>query len=38
MDKQKIMFISGLALALIGGGMMFHGNIFGENNLVRDGF
>ena len=32
MDKQKIMFMAGLALALIGAGLMFYGSILGENN------
>jgi energy-converting hydrogenase Eha subunit H len=30
--NQKIQFIIGLCVALIGTGIMFHGNIFGENN------
>ena len=35
-NKQKtisiIIFISGLVVALIGAGIMFHGNVFAENN------
>ena len=27
-----IQFIAGICVALIGAGIMFHGNIFGENN------
>ena len=30
--NQKIQFIAGICTALIGAGIMFHGNIFGENN------
>jgi hypothetical protein len=36
MDKERkislIMFISGICIALIGAGIMFHGNVFGERN------
>ena len=36
MDKGRkisiIMFIVGICLVLIGAGIMFHGNIFGERN------
>ena len=36
MDKGRkislILFIAGICIALIGAGIMFHGNIFGENN------
>ena len=36
MDKGRrisiILFIVGICIALIGAGIMFHGNIFGENN------
>jgi len=36
MNKPRIIsitvFILGLTLALIGAGVMFHGDIFGENN------
>ena len=31
-NKQKIMFISGIVVALIGAVIMFHGNVFNENN------
>lgn len=27
-----ITFVSGICLALIGAGIMFHGDVFGENN------
>ena len=30
--KFSIQFILGIIVALIGAGIMFHGNIFGENN------
>jgi anthranilate phosphoribosyltransferase len=30
--KQKIHFVAGICIALIGAGIMFHGNIFGESN------
>ncbi len=30
--KQKIQFVAGICIALIGAGIMFHGNIFGESN------
>jgi energy-converting hydrogenase Eha subunit H len=30
--KQKIQFIAGLCIALIGAGIMFHGSVFEENN------
>ena len=30
--NQKIQFIAGICTALIGAGIMFHGNIFGESN------
>jgi len=30
--KALIQFILGIIVALIGAGIMFHGNIFGENN------
>lgn len=30
--RQKIQFIAGICIALIGAGIMFHGNIFGESN------
>jgi hypothetical protein len=30
--KFLIQFVIGLIVALIGAGIMFHGNIFGENN------
>jgi len=30
--NQKIQFAAGIVLALIGAGIMFHGNIFGESN------
>ena len=30
--NQKIQFVIGVCMALIGAGIMFHGNIFGENN------
>ena len=33
--KQKIsiaLFIAGICIALIGAGIMFHGNVFGERN------
>ena len=30
--NQKIIFIFGIVLALSGTGIMFHGNVFGENN------
>ena len=30
--NQKIIFIFGIILALSGAGIMFHGNVFGENN------
>jgi hypothetical protein len=29
---NKIQFIAGICIALIGAGIMFHGNIFGERN------
>jgi hypothetical protein len=29
---NKIQFIGGICIALIGAGIMFHGNIFGERN------
>ena len=29
---NKPLFITGLSLALIGAGVMFHGGVFGENN------
>ena len=36
MDKgrriSRILFIVGICIALIGAGIMFHGNIFGERN------
>ena len=36
MDKGRrisiILFIVGICIALIGAGIMFHGNIFGERN------
>jgi hypothetical protein len=35
MEKRTlsiIIFISGISFALIGAGIMFHGNIFAENN------
>ena len=36
MDKGRkislILFIAGICIALIGAGIMFHGNIFGERN------
>ena len=36
MDKGRkisiILFIAGICIALIGAGVMFHGNIFGESN------
>ncbi|MBW2990570.1 hypothetical protein KY348_02580 [Candidatus Woesearchaeota archaeon] len=36
MDKGRkisiILFIAGICIALIGAGIMFHGNVFGENN------
>jgi len=30
--KFSIQFVIGIIVALIGAGIMFHGNIFGENN------
>ena len=30
--KQKIQLVSGIVLALVGAGIMFHGNIFTESN------
>jgi hypothetical protein len=30
--KQKIRFGAGICIALIGAGIMFHGDIFGERN------
>ena len=30
--KQKIQFVAGICVALIGAGIMFHGNVFEENN------
>jgi energy-converting hydrogenase Eha subunit H len=30
--SQKILFIFGIVLALTGAGIMFHGNVFKENN------
>lgn len=30
--NQKIQFAAGVCIALIGAGIMFHGNIFGERN------
>ena len=30
--KFSIQFVLGIIVALIGAGIMFHGNIFGENN------
>jgi energy-converting hydrogenase Eha subunit H len=30
--SQKILFIFGIVLALTGAGIMFHGNVFEENN------
>jgi len=30
--KQKIQFVAGICIALIGAGIMFHGTIFGESN------
>lgn len=36
MEKERkisiAFFVTGLCVALIGAGIMFHGNIFGENN------
>jgi hypothetical protein len=36
MDKGRkislILFIAGICIALIGAGIMFHGNVFGERN------
>jgi hypothetical protein len=35
MDQKTlytIVFVSGIWIALIGAGIMFHGNVFGENN------
>jgi anthranilate phosphoribosyltransferase len=36
MDKKQtisiVLFISGICIALIGAGIMFHGNVFGERN------
>jgi len=36
MDKGRrisiILFIAGICIALIGAGIMFHGNLFGESN------
>jgi anthranilate phosphoribosyltransferase len=35
MEKRTlfiIMFVSGICLAVIGAGIMFHGNVFAENN------
>jgi len=35
MEKRTlfiIMFVSGISLAVIGAGIMFHGNVFAENN------
>jgi hypothetical protein len=36
MDKGRkisiVLFIAGICFALIGAGIMFHGNIFGERN------
>ena len=36
MDKGRkisiILFIVGICIAIIGAGIMFHGNVFGENN------
>ena len=29
---NKIQFIAGICIALIGAGIMFHGNVFGEKN------
>ena len=29
---NKIQFIAGICIALIGAGIMFHGNLFGERN------
>ncbi|MFH1439951.1 MAG: hypothetical protein ABIG89_05260 [Candidatus Woesearchaeota archaeon] len=29
---NKIQFIAGICIALVGAGIMFHGNIFGERN------
>lgn len=29
---NKIQFLTGICIALIGAGIMFHGNIFGERN------
>ena len=37
MDKGRkisiILFIAGICIAVIGAGIMFHGNIFGERNI-----
>jgi energy-converting hydrogenase Eha subunit H len=30
--KFSLQFVLGIIVALIGAGIMFHGNIFGENN------
>lgn len=30
--KARALFITGLVLALIGAGALFHGHLFGENN------
>jgi len=32
MDRKVFQFVLGIVVALIGAAVMFHGNVFGENN------
>jgi len=32
MNRKIIQFVLGIVVALIGAAIMFHGNVFGENN------